>query len=160
MNAFITDLHGIRPQGRKSTVAEYFVIACSDGLFLAYYSGVSILMVHLAGTFKFVTKQGRVEKSVEAHKGAVIAVRWNHDGSALATCGEDGAVKLSKRRCSVLVSRVRCVFVCLFSVCVCVLLCLVLTVYSGDACVLQIVQCILAWSPDGESIYYTAASSS
>lgn len=28
---------------------------------------------------------GRVEKSVEAHSGAVLAGRWNSEGTALAT---------------------------------------------------------------------------
>lgn len=41
-----------------------------------------------------MTKQGRVDKSVDAHKGVVTSVRWSHDGSALATGGEDGAVKV------------------------------------------------------------------
>lgn len=28
---------------------------------------------------------GRIEKSVDAHKGAVLAGRWNYDGTALVT---------------------------------------------------------------------------
>eukprot|EP00698_Gefionella_okellyi_P003713 TRINITY_DN13461_c0_g1_i1.p1 TRINITY_DN13461_c0_g1~~TRINITY_DN13461_c0_g1_i1.p1 ORF type:complete len:760 (-),score=156.24 TRINITY_DN13461_c0_g1_i1:43-2322(-) len=61
---------------RKSAAAEYFVVGCTDG------------------TFRFVTKQGRVEKQVDGHKGAIITVRWSLDGTALATTGEDGAVKV------------------------------------------------------------------
>ena len=30
----------------------------------------------------------------QAHDGACIGLRWNLDGTALATCGEDGKVKL------------------------------------------------------------------
>jgi intraflagellar transport protein 80 len=36
-----------------------------------------------------------VEKSVqEAHKGAVISVRWSSDGYSLMTAGEDGFIKI------------------------------------------------------------------
>lgn len=37
------------------------------------------------GKFHLVSKNGRIEKSVEAHKGAVLAGRWNFDGTALIT---------------------------------------------------------------------------
>lgn len=43
-----------------------------------------------------VHRSGRTERSVEAHQGAVLALRWNHDGTSLLTCGEDGAVKVSR----------------------------------------------------------------
>ena len=52
---------------------------------------------HLPGKFHIVGKTGRVEKSVEAHKGAVLAGRWSYDGSALLTAGEDGQVKIWSR---------------------------------------------------------------
>ena len=32
-----------------------------------------------------ISRGGRVEKSVEAHRGAVLSGRWSHDGSALVT---------------------------------------------------------------------------
>ncbi|CAB1347800.1 unnamed protein product [Coregonus sp. 'balchen'] len=44
--------------------------------------------------FHLVSKTGRIEKSVEAHKGAVLAGRWNYDGTALITAGEDGQIKI------------------------------------------------------------------
>lgn len=44
-----------------------------------------------------MSKAGREEKKVEAASGAVIALRWNYDGSALVTAGEDGAVKVWSR---------------------------------------------------------------
>ncbi|XP_050572752.1 intraflagellar transport protein 80 homolog, partial [Cygnus atratus] len=44
--------------------------------------------------FHLISKSGRVEKSVEAHCGAVLAGRWNSEGTALATVGEDGQVKI------------------------------------------------------------------
>jgi intraflagellar transport protein 80 len=33
-----------------------------------------------AGTFKIVSRTGRLEKSVDAHTGACIALRWSYDG--------------------------------------------------------------------------------
>jgi intraflagellar transport protein 80 len=44
-----------------------------------------------------MARGGRVEKVIEAHKGAVLAVRWNYEGSALLTAGEDGQVKIWSR---------------------------------------------------------------
>lgn len=61
---------------KKQTQAETFVLTSTDGKF------------HLA------SKTGRIEKSVEAHNGAVLAGRWNYDGSALITAGEDGQIKI------------------------------------------------------------------
>ncbi|KAG8445234.1 hypothetical protein GDO86_010132 [Hymenochirus boettgeri] len=52
---------------RKQTQAEMFVLTSSDGKF------------HL------ISKLGRLEKSVEAHSGAVLAGRWNYEGTALVT---------------------------------------------------------------------------
>ena len=46
------------------------------------------------GSFRFVSRSGREEKKVAAHEGAVIVVRWSHDGAALLTGGEDGEVKI------------------------------------------------------------------
>mmetsp|Transcript_6247 Transcript_6247/g.15948 ORF Transcript_6247/g.15948 Transcript_6247/m.15948 type:complete len:765 (-) Transcript_6247:257-2551(-) len=63
--------------GRKEQ--EIFVVSCTDG------------------TFKVVNKAGRIEKSVDAHKGAVISLRWDYNGTALATVGEDGVVKTWNR---------------------------------------------------------------
>uniref|UniRef100_A0A8D0B0J4 Intraflagellar transport protein 80 homolog n=1 Tax=Salvator merianae TaxID=96440 RepID=A0A8D0B0J4_SALMN len=62
--------------GKKQIQAENFVLTSSDGKF------------HL------ISKTGRVEKSVEAHCGAVLAGRWNYEGTALVTVGEDGQIKI------------------------------------------------------------------
>jgi len=43
------------------------------------------------GSFKLISKAGRVEKSVaEAHQTAIISIKWSYEGAALATAGEDG----------------------------------------------------------------------
>ena len=31
---------------------------------------------------------------MQAHEGAVIVIKWSHDGSAIMTAGEDGEVKI------------------------------------------------------------------
>jgi len=49
------------------------------------------------GSFRIMSDIGREEKRVEAHKGAVISLKWSFDGSAIATAGEDGAVKVWSR---------------------------------------------------------------
>uniref|UniRef100_A0A1I7VWG2 WD_REPEATS_REGION domain-containing protein n=1 Tax=Loa loa TaxID=7209 RepID=A0A1I7VWG2_LOALO len=51
----------------------------------------------LTSTEGSITRNGRIEKVVEAHQGAVLSGRWSHDGSTFATCGEDGAVKMWSR---------------------------------------------------------------
>lgn len=40
-----------------------------------------------------MSKTGRLEKSVDAHTGAITSLSWNYEGTALATAGEDGFVK-------------------------------------------------------------------
>jgi len=39
----------------------------------------------MIGNFYLCSKNGRVEKIVEAHYGALLSMKWNYDGSALAT---------------------------------------------------------------------------
>ena len=41
-----------------------------------------------------MSKNGKTEKSVEAHNGACICCKWSFDGTMLVTGGEDGQVKL------------------------------------------------------------------
>jgi intraflagellar transport protein 80 len=59
------------PSGKEAN--EVVALACSDG------------------SFKLVSKAGRIEKSIsEAHASAIISIKWNYEGPALATAGEDG----------------------------------------------------------------------
>ncbi|XP_064394634.1 intraflagellar transport protein 80 homolog [Halichondria panicea] len=73
---YATDIHWVPSGGKKR---ELFVLACTDGRFL------------------FISRLGRVEKSVEAHKGAVLGAQWSYDTTALLTYGEDGAAKIWSR---------------------------------------------------------------
>jgi intraflagellar transport protein 80 len=66
------------PSGKGAN--EIVALACNDG------------------SFKLVSKAGRVEKSIsEAHASAIISIRWSYDGAALATAGEDGQIKIWSR---------------------------------------------------------------
>ena len=49
------------------------------------------------GSFKFVSKTGRVDKNIpEAHMTAIISIKWSYEGT-LATAGEDGQIKTWSR---------------------------------------------------------------
>lgn len=41
-----------------------------------------------------MSKNGKIEKSVDAHTGACICIRWSYDATMIVTGGEDGQVKL------------------------------------------------------------------
>lgn len=49
------------------------------------------------GKIRFVSKAGRTEKTFDAHRGAVIDLRWSSDGASLLSGGEDGCVKVWSR---------------------------------------------------------------
>ena len=40
---------------------------------------------HTLGKFLLVSRLGRVEKAVDAHRGAVLGAQWSKDGTALLT---------------------------------------------------------------------------
>ena len=47
------------------------------------------------GSFKIITKLAKIEKTVaDAHKGALIALKWSKGGVDLATAGEDGQIRV------------------------------------------------------------------
>merc|ERR1712070_6114 len=110
---FSTSMHwfpniGNRAQGGSN---DFFAVGCTDG------------------TFKFITKAGRMERSVDAHQGAVVCVKWNFDGTAIATCGEDGGVKVWSRS-----GQIRS------------------PLAQNGSCVHA-----LSWSPEGEQLLYTCS---
>ena len=57
----------------------------------------SYLITSADGRLQLVGKGGRMEKPVEAHRGACLAARWSWDGAGIVTGGEDGAVKIWSR---------------------------------------------------------------
>ncbi|XP_033637607.1 intraflagellar transport protein 80 homolog [Asterias rubens] len=81
-DVYATDIHFF-PRGlggkTKQPQSDVFVLTSTDGKFL------------------LISKSGRVEKSVDAHRGAVLSGRWSYDGTAMATAGEDGQVKIWSR---------------------------------------------------------------
>lgn len=81
MDAYYTDLHWYPVNSKKTQAGgtDIFAVACTDG------------------SVKIISRTGRVEKSIEAHKGACISLKWSSDGTALATAGEDGSVKVWSR---------------------------------------------------------------
>ena len=78
LKAYVTDMHWFPSIGKN--VSDTFAVSCSDG------------------TFRLMQASGREEKCVKAaNGGAIISLRWNYDGSALVTAGENGEVKVWSR---------------------------------------------------------------
>ena len=79
-------------------------------MYLMWCSYSWLLLRSSDGSFVLMNRNGRVEKKVEAHRGALISVRWDHAGTAIATGGEDGSVKVWSRRghLRTTLSQVRC----------------------------------------------------
>lgn len=68
---------------------------CMDWYPTAKGSQESLAIGCSDGTFKLISKAGRVEKSIsEAHATAIISIKWSYEGAALATAGEDGQIKV------------------------------------------------------------------
>ncbi|KAK3862875.1 hypothetical protein Pcinc_031302 [Petrolisthes cinctipes] len=94
--------------------------------------GAEVFLLTAAdGKFYIVGSNGRVEKVVDGHRGAVLAGRWSHDGAGLVTAGEDGLVKIWSRS-GMLRSTLAQVST---------------PVYGA------------AWAPDSDAILYTAGTS-
>ncbi|XP_076387112.1 intraflagellar transport protein Oseg5 isoform X4 [Megachile rotundata] len=67
-------------------------------LLITKKQSLDVLLITTAdGKYHLVNKNGRIEKSVDAHKGATTVGRWSSDGSALLTAGEDGLIKVWSR---------------------------------------------------------------
>eukprot|EP00798_Chlamydomonas_sp_ICE-L_P008266 gene8266-1535_t len=81
LDSYYTDLHWYPVSSKKAQGGgtDVFAVSCTDG------------------TFKIMSRTGRLEKSVDAHRGACISLRWSFDGTALATTGEDGQLKVWSR---------------------------------------------------------------
>ena len=82
LDGYVVDMHWFPPGSAPAPAPanDVFALAFSDG------------------AFAIVHRSGRVERRVaDAHRGAVTSVRWNPDGTALVTAGEDGAVRTWSR---------------------------------------------------------------
>jgi len=80
-DVYATDLHWFPKSigGKKQGGSEVYALTLTDGRFL------------------FISKNGRVEKTIDAHRGAILSGKWSYDGNALLTAGEDGQVKVWSR---------------------------------------------------------------
>ncbi|XP_076654233.1 intraflagellar transport protein Oseg5 isoform X1 [Halictus rubicundus] len=68
------------------------------GALISKKQTLDVLLITTAdGKYHLVNKNGRIEKSVDAHKGATTVGKWSSDGSALLTAGEDGLIKVWSR---------------------------------------------------------------
>ncbi|RZC39328.1 intraflagellar transport protein 80 -like [Asbolus verrucosus] len=89
--------------------------------------GDLILITSADGKFHIMNRSGRIERSIDAHKGAILVGQWGNDGAGLLTAGEDGCIKIWSRS-----GMLRSIVV------------------SSDNSVYG-----ASWAPDGQSIAYT-----
>ena len=104
---YATDIHWFPAAGvgnkKQSNQSDLFVLACTDGMYGIFptFSSVSLPLSnttrillythilcssHTLGKFLLVSRLGRVEKAVDAHRGAILGAQWSKDGTALLTC--------------------------------------------------------------------------
>jgi len=76
VDAYVTTM-AVMPQSKGSD--NVLALGCGDG------------------TFRLVSETGREEKKVDAHRGAIVSLKWSFDGTAICTAGEDGGVKIWSR---------------------------------------------------------------
>uniref|UniRef100_A0A0M3IE26 WD_REPEATS_REGION domain-containing protein n=1 Tax=Ascaris lumbricoides TaxID=6252 RepID=A0A0M3IE26_ASCLU len=82
-----TSMHWF-PKGQlKQSSNDIFVLTSTEVLPKAIFTANIIV----EGKFYIYNRSGRLEKVVDAHKGATLCARWSYDG------GEDGAVKMWSR---------------------------------------------------------------
>ncbi|KAH7717435.1 WD40 repeat [Aphelenchoides avenae] len=55
------------------------------------------LLTSSDGKIHIVNGTGKIEKTVDAHEGAALSVRWSGDATSFLSCGEEGAVKMWSR---------------------------------------------------------------
>ncbi|XP_040569650.2 intraflagellar transport protein 80 homolog [Lepeophtheirus salmonis] len=75
-----TDIHWYPKSSGNKSGSDVFLVSSADGK-IQWVNG----------------KSGRLEKCVDAHRGACLCVRWSFDGAGIVTGGEDGAIKIWSR---------------------------------------------------------------
>jgi intraflagellar transport protein 80 len=98
LETFITDLHWFPSHSKRlaSSTTDVFVMSTADGMLLNVL--LFVINIIIAGSFLLVSKSGRIDKVIkDAHKGAVVTVKWDYEGNSIATGGEDGVLKIWSR---------------------------------------------------------------
>lgn len=54
----------------------------------------TLLIASTDGRYLMLNKNARIERSVNAHEGAINSARWSPDGAGLLTAGDDGVIKI------------------------------------------------------------------
>uniref|UniRef100_A0AC35UHV9 WD_REPEATS_REGION domain-containing protein n=1 Tax=Rhabditophanes sp. KR3021 TaxID=114890 RepID=A0AC35UHV9_9BILA len=54
----------------------------------------STLLIATATGMILIIRGGKIDKTIQGHKGASLKVKWSEDGSSFISCGEEGEVKL------------------------------------------------------------------
>ena len=68
--------------GKGQNSSEIYVAGGTDGIDCINFISIDKCI----GRFYICSKTGRIEKVIDAHKGAILSLKWNYDGTALATC--------------------------------------------------------------------------
>ena len=92
---------------KASPVISYILLMTNYFKLITGSSGLSdtFLITSAEGRLQLVggvrlgsgAPSAKLEKGVEAHRGACLSGRWSHDGAGIVTGGEDGAVKIWSR---------------------------------------------------------------
>lgn len=98
IDAYPTAMHFLASSSNSTTALESG--SSFSNFKLDHQSNQMIALGASNGTFyllPFNWNGHRMEKSFEAHTGAIIVIRWSNDSSTLATGGEDGLIKIWSR---------------------------------------------------------------
>uniref|UniRef100_A0A0N4Z4S7 WD_REPEATS_REGION domain-containing protein n=1 Tax=Parastrongyloides trichosuri TaxID=131310 RepID=A0A0N4Z4S7_PARTI len=52
------------------------------------------MIISTAGGKIIIIRNNKIEKTVNAHDGACLSVKWSDDGSSFVSCGEEGTIKM------------------------------------------------------------------
>ena len=94
IDMYCTDMQWVPSASRRQQQgSDVFAVACTDGEALIFLSAIQIfncgrgliaLVLHRpAGSFRIIARNGRAERTVAAHTGAVVCLRWNAEGALL-----------------------------------------------------------------------------